>query len=290
MFRTRRLAFWTIGPRLALGLLALCAALPACVTRESRETLVDTNSLQVFLRSQKRGTSEIEKGYDHPRIIAADRLVNILASIEVENIAGRGKQLRRLLARDVIESVADELSKAFKRANENQEVAVMAILKERRRVVLLQNKFLTSFVTYLRDGAMYLYVSRVEWEIPKDSERRQRNERLPEPRIGDNYMKLRLVPAPGMYQEGAHGVSLRWRDNLFAKPVELPKERGRPRPRTILMESPIPREEIERQESRLPADLTPDELRELAELKEARRDGRITEGEYLRRLDELTSE
>ena len=113
MFRTRRLALSTIGPRLALGLLALCAALPACVTRESRETLVDTNSLEVFLRSHKRGTREIEKGYDHPGTIAADRLVNILASIEVENIAGRGKQRRPLLARDVIESVADFSGRQF---------------------------------------------------------------------------------------------------------------------------------------------------------------------------------
>ena len=86
-------------------------------------------------------------------------------------------------------------------------------------------------------------------------------------------------------------MAARWRDPVFAtasRHFEL-NESGA-RTRTILLEESIPAAELG---SALPESLvdqlSPEVLRVLAELEEERRQGTITEGQYMRRRQELLS-
>ena len=94
-----------------------------------------------------------------------------------------------------------------------------------------------------------------------------------------------------MSQAGAQGLAARWRDNLFSAPVRTADEIGGPRrERTILMESPLPADELEQAPGAEVEGLDPDILRALADLEEARRSGSITETEYQQRRENLLGE
>ena len=91
-----------------------------------------------------------------------------------------------------------------------------------------------------------------------------------------------------MLQAGSQGVAVSWRDPLFSIPVRRERREesagGTPRPRTILMESPIPAEE---RDAPVLDGLDGDTLRALADLEDARREGRLTETEYQQRRNAL---
>jgi hypothetical protein len=117
-------------------------------------------------------------------------------------------------------------------------------------------------------------MSRHDWEIPKT-----RDERIPEPRIGDSPQRFKLYAGTAMSLVSDQGLAIDWRDPVFAKESlthVLPS--GEVERREILMESPA---EVQDDPSlRLPENLSPEQLRGLADLEEARRAGRITETEY----------
>jgi hypothetical protein len=81
---------------------------------------------------------------------------------------------------DALIQVAEGVSKALAAADPNQEVVVM-IIRDTANWGVFDHDFLTSFIAYVKDERLYVHMSRHDWEIPKT-----RDERLPEPRIGDN--------------------------------------------------------------------------------------------------------
>ena len=86
-----------------------------------------------------------------------------------------------------------------------------------------------------------------------------------------------------MYQEGVYAVSVEWQDPIFQRPLRSLADGTDRSERTILMEEPnLP----EPRRSGIPAEvlprLTAAQLRELADLEEARQQGRLTEGHYRR--------
>ena len=130
----------------------------------------------------------------------------------------------------------------------------------------------TSFVAYAKDDRLYVHMSRHDWEI-EDARRA-----LPS-RGSATTPGFKLYPAP-RWRSPDQSVAVDWRDPVFKRESRtrvLPS--GQVERREILMESP---EEVEDTDAamKLPANLSPEQLRGLADLEEQRREGRITETEY----------
>jgi hypothetical protein len=270
---------WGRAPQraiLAALALSILVQAPGCATREVRETLLERANVKVVLREFRRGTHTLERGFEHPVQIAPTRLAHILGVVEIR---GREEQLagiRAVFEPAALPAVSDAVSYGLQRASPNQELAVSVITKKMQHGIF-DRKYLTSFVTYVENDLLYLHISRVDWPIP-DLVKKTAN---PEPRVNEHPMKFRVVPSEGMYQEEAYAVSVDWQDPVFARPLRS-ADAGR-RERTILMEEPdLPASRA----PGLPADvlsrLTAAQLRELADLEEARQQGRLTEGHYRR--------
>lgn len=260
---------------------AACAALVAlvaagCMTRPVREDAYRDGSIEIFLRSEKRWTRTIEKDYEHPVTIATVRIAHILSRIDMRKKSGKKDERIPAIPTEMLFSISEGVSKALEKANSEQEVVVMAI-RRFKRLHVFERKYLTSFVAYVRDERLYIHMARSEWEIPP-----RRQEKPPEPRIGDHPMKFRLYPGTAMTLVNPQAVAVEWRDPVFARPTRtrvLPT--GEVVRKTILMESPMEEwAKEEPDEGALPADLSPDQLRALADLEEERQQGHITEGEY----------
>jgi len=273
--------------RFAPSILALLAsvavAAPGCVTRTVTDTAYDGGSVTVKLRKRVRGFEEVDRGFDHPSVISVERLTNILASITIEEFdKKKGTYQRNAIAAELVRPIAKGMVRGFAAADPNQELAVTAVLKVKQHLIFHRNK-LTSLAAYMKDGALFVYVSRIEWEIPK-----HREDNLPLPVVGKEVMDFRTVGSRRIYPVGAQGVSIAWRDPVFKKPPALLAGDSNVRTRTILAEEAIPESELD---TGLPEEatrtLSPETLRSLADLEEARRAGSITETEYTRQRDEL---
>ena len=176
---------------------------------------------------------------------------------------------------EILYTVAEGISKALAAADPNQEVVVMSI-RDTQQFGVFDHDYLTSFVVFARDERLYVHLSRYDWEIPKE-----RNRQVPEPRVGDNPQRFRLYPGTAMSLVTDQSVAIDWRDPVFTRPSRtrvLPS--GEVVRREILMESPPEVEEIDDPGMRMRDDLSPQQLRDLADVEEERREGRITELEY----------
>lgn len=267
-------------------LLAATAVLQAgCITRPVKQDVYsDTTSghaVEVFLRKDVRGFSTVEKGFQHPVTIAPVRLAHILSRIDLRPKRDSDERLPAV-STDVLYTVAEGLSEALAQAGEDQEVVVMSI-EQTKRWGLFDHDYLTSFLAYVRDERLYVHMGHHDWEIPK-----RRDERIPEPRVGSHPQRFRLYPGTAMALVDGHSVAVDWRDPIFARPTRtkvLPG--GEVVRKTILMESPPEEEALPAPPETLPEDLSPSQLRALADVEEARREGRITETEYRARRREI---
>jgi hypothetical protein len=268
---------------LALGLALLAAA--GCRTPVKEDVFADGQS-KVFLRAQKSWYlgSIVERDFDHPVTIAPVRVAHILSRIDAR-IAGKKEPAIRT---EMLFPIAEGISRALARAGSDQEVVVMA-KRTSRHLGVFDHDYLTSMVVYVKGEQLFLHLGRLDWEVPT----RQR-EKPPEPQVGEHPMSFRVYPSERMEIVDNQSVAVIWRDEIFAKPSRtkvLPT--GKVVRKTILLES----DEPELPDSALPAEpapseplpasLTPEQLRALADLEEARRDGEITEAEYAARRQEL---
>jgi hypothetical protein len=166
-------------------------------------------------------------------------------------------------------------------------------IRKRRHLGVFDTDFLTSFVAYVRGPQLFIHISRLDWEIPQ----RQR-EKPPEPRAGEERMAFRVYPSEGMELVDNQGVAVSWRDEIFARPTRtkvLPT--GKVVRKTILLESDVeapPEGETEGEVEQEvtppplpPTGLSPEQLRALADLEEARRAGEITEAEYVAQQQDI---
>jgi hypothetical protein len=120
---------------------------------------------------------------------------------------------------------------------------------------------------------LHVQVARSDWEIPV-----RRQDQLPEPHAGEQQQEFRLLVDKGMSLSDAQTAVVDWRDPIFARPTRTRiTPSGRVLRTTILMES---EEEAPAPRPALPPDLTPEQLRALADLEEARRQGKVSEAEY----------
>ena len=275
--------------RLATSSLGLAVLIPLLIlgsgcTRTVKTVISDNGRIKVYLRETVETGTTQERGYQHPTAIAPQRLAHILGAVDVEIQGGEKRQQQAALHPELLKPISSALVKAFEQANPNQQVAVMAIRKQ-QRLGLFHKKFLTSFIAFFRDDRLYLQFSRIEWEIPKARE----DSKLPGPEPNEKQMAFRTVPGIKMKSLGAQGVAVRWRDRVFSAPVRSASSAGGDmQRRTVLMESPVP--EAETDGGIDAANLEADTLRALADLKESRKNGSITEGEYRERLESLLGE
>jgi hypothetical protein len=272
-----------IGSRLGLAFaVALLLTSTGCATRIVREPLLKLNEIEIDLVREVKGLSTVQpRGYEHPAIISTERMRNILAAVEVETRGSDGIVIRQpAFHPDILDTLAERLAVAFAKATPDTELAVKVIRKE-MRIGILHTKYLTSFLTHVDDGYLRLLLSRVDWQIPKNKE----NERLPEPVRGYTPMEFRVVSGEPLFYAGPQALEIAWQDPAFRRPFRLPgSTSGEKRRREVLFQAPIPKEELDRERAKEAEfeNLSPEQLRALANLEEDRREGRITELDYQR--------
>jgi hypothetical protein len=258
---------------LLLGLLASLLA-TGCITRSVKDVVFQQDQTSVVLRSERKRGETIPKGYQHPLVISPARTAHILSRIEMRG--GEGDSERRaVIPLDMLYVLGEQVSKAFAKANPDQQVVVMAVDRGKHWGIF-DRYYLTSFLAYVRDDVLYVQVSRTNWEIPRNLQTD-----LPEPRLDQQDMKFRLLPSEGMALANPQTVAVSWRDPVFRRASRtriLPS--GKVVRREILMESAEDAPAPPLATDVLPADLAPDTLRKLADLEEAKTRGDVTQAEY----------
>jgi hypothetical protein len=259
----------------SLRLVALAVALlplGGCITRTVRQTLVDDGRNRVVLRGEKRLGTPVERGFDHPLEIAPVRLAHILSRIDLEDESGKKKERRPAIPTESLYAVAEAISKGLAAADPSQEVVVLSVRRS-KRLSVFDRYHLTSLLVFAKDDMLHVQVARSDWEIPP-----RRREQLPEPHAGEQQQRFRLLVDEGMSLADAQSAVVDWRNPVFARPTRTRiTPSGRVLRTTILMES---EDEAPPPRPTLPPELTPEQLRALADLEEARREGRLSEAEY----------
>jgi hypothetical protein len=260
-------------------LLLLAGTQAACITRSVRKLAFDEDYTEVYLRSEKKGTRTIPRGYEHPVHIAQVRMAHILSRIDLR----RKDDQERVPAipLETLFVIAEGVSTALAEADPNQAVVVQSIRRDKHWGIF-ERKYLTSLLVYAKDGLLFVQISRSDWEIP-----RNRRERLPETHVGEYPRDFRLVVERGMALADQQTAAVDWRDPIFKKPTRTRvTATGRVVRRTILMESPEGEDETD-YGPELSGELSPEQLRALADLEEERRSGEISEGEYASRRSQI---
>jgi len=270
------------APAIRAWAIAVVACLATgCITRPVKEDVFDQEGIQVFLRSEVRWTTPIDRGFSQPVTISPVRMTHILSRIDLHPPKGAlisfsdDPDRVGAIPTEMLYPMGEGISKALALATPDQEVVVMAI-RDTKRFGIFDHDYLTSFVVYVRDERLYFYLSRYDWEIPK-----RREDRVPEPRVGDHEQRFKLFAGTAMALVTDQSLAIDWRDQIFARPTRtrvLPS--GEVVRKEILMESLPETDELEDPLESMPDDLSPQQLRDLADLEEARREGHITEVEY----------
>lgn len=278
------------APLLPLLLLVVAVALASgCASSPRRHSIIDRTGMQVDLVRYVRGFKTEPQGFEHPAIISKERLVHILGAIEIETQEKRGTTIRQPgFHPEMIEPIAAALSEALKQAGPDQEVGIQAVRKE-RSLGIFHTKYLTTLLAWVKDGYLYIQLHRSEWPIPQAKEEKP----LPEPERDTRPMDFRVVSGEPLFFAGPQTLEIDWKNDVFRTAYHLPGATGgERRRREVLLESPIPASERRTGGgSEVGIDeLTPAQLRALADLEEDRRAGRITEQAYQKARRELLRE
>ncbi len=269
--------------RCGLLLVVLLLGSVACGPRYARVKVHEDPELVVTLRAQKSAGGRLDRGFAHPATISSVRIANILSRIDVRRVVKDGAGEREpAVPTEAIHTIADGVSKALNRANAAQEVVVQSI-QTRRRLGIFSDKKLTGLVLWMQDDQLVVSVTHVDYAIGRGP-----NDKLPEPFANRPATRIKVVPGPSMQVAATNAVAVDWRAPGFRRASNLRLGAdGRVRRRTILLEEPALDTPGATPAVEMPADLSPETLRGLADLEEERRAGAISESEYNRRRREL---
>ncbi|CAG0957026.1 hypothetical protein MYXO_00543 [Myxococcaceae bacterium] len=263
-----------------LPALLLTAAAALGCSGYSRNVLQQAGENRVVLRSEKTGIGGVEtKGYDHPSTISGTRLAHILSRIDIRTDDADANSRKPGIPAELVYELGEKLSNALAKATPDQEVVIVAARRERSLGVFTHD-YITSFSAFVKGDTLHIRLYHLDWHQPQGGEAAKVDDPQPDRQV----MKFRVVPGQSMIPEGTQGLAVSWRDPIFRSPtaVRVTPE-GKIVRRTVLMESEAPPEDG-LDETPLPSvtsgDLSPDQLRALADLEEARRDGEVNEGEY----------
>jgi hypothetical protein len=279
----------------ALGRLAVLAVLillgsllGGCSTRSVRKPVIDRIGIQGELVRQVKGFTTQPQGFEHPTIISVERMAHILTAVEVETNTNGAKVLRQpAFHPDIVEKTAKAAAEALSKAGPDQDIAIQVVRKE-MQLGVFNKKYLTSFIAYVKEGYLYLLLRRIEWLIPQSD----LDGSLPKPRRDYSPMDFRVVAGDHLFYAGPQALEIDWQNPVFRFAYRLPgTTKGTKRRREILDSSAIPQDEQDKASNRDRSvaidELTPDQLRALADLEEDRREGRITELAYQRARRQL---
>lgn len=265
----------------ALLLAALTLSLSGCITRTVRESVFEKDQTQVLLRSEKRGGEPVDRGFEHPVTIAPVRMAHILSRIDLRVDKKDKRERRHAIPTETLYLIAAGVSDALAKADSTQEVVVLSV-RRTKRLGIFDRNYLTSLLCYVKDDLLFIQISRSDWEIPP-----RRRERLPETHVGEHPRPFRLLADRAMSLADAQTVAVAWKDPVFRKPTRTRiTPSGKVVRRTVLMES-LEEDPTEFEAQPQLGDLSPQTLRDLADLEEARSRGEIGETEYTIRRNEI---
>lgn len=188
--------------------------LTGCITQSVTEKVVDHYDLDIKLRGQKKLFGSYEPlGYNQPITITSQRLANILGGIQIdirksENSAVRER--RGALSAKMLLSISKSLPQAFAQASPNQQIIVMALRKQMQKGIF-NRKYLTSFTTYVKGDDLYVFFSRIEWQIDEST----KHVKIPQPFPGERVMPFDTVATKGYELVGTQGVKVKWKSAQF---------------------------------------------------------------------------
>jgi hypothetical protein len=265
-------------------LAALALAASACGPRYVRVPIHEKDGIEVELRSELRERKTVPRGFDHPATVSAIRVAHVLARIDVRMGSEEGGERVPAFPTVTLYRVGEEVARAFAKASPDQEVVVKAVRSE-KRLGLFTTEYMTSFVAWMKGQDLVIHLSRVEWQVPKNEK-----EELPEPYLGRVVQEFKVLPSEGLVPVGPQALAVDWRNPIFREPTHVRVgPGGRLMRRTVLLESEAPAEgeAAEKEPATLPADLSPEALRALADLQEQRTRGQISETTYHQRRRDL---
>jgi hypothetical protein len=295
--------------------------LTGCITQSVTEKVVDHYDLDIKLRGEKKLFGSYEPlGYNQPVTISAQRLANILGGIQLDIRKSENSSVRErrsAFSAKMLLSVSKALPEAFAKASPNQQIIVMALRKQMQKGIF-NRKYLTSFTTYVQGDDLYVFFSRIEWQIDES----KKNTQIPQPWPGKKVMPFDTVATPGYELVGSQGVRVKWKRSQFGpsmpdtepqtKPASAPVPAVIPAataPAPVAPTAPSPKLETTAPVTPTPTvpaaeaaaatgaaastatpappsdpfqGLTPDDLRDLASLEEAYQAGRMDKEQYQR--------
>lgn len=264
--------------RTAAGCLLLVVLLASlgCGPRYARVRLTDDRDMKVMLRSQLENGEPIPREFEQPATISSVRAAHILSAIDVRVTKGDSSERIPAFPTALLYEIGDQLSRALAKANPDQEVAIIAVRKD-KRLGIFTVRYLTSLVAWVADDRLHIKLVRVEWEVPKD-----KKDELPEPYVNRQVQSFKVVGADGILPVGPQQVAVEWRNPRFRKPSHVRVgPGGKLIRRQVLLEEPIEEApEGEELPSELSGNLSASTLRALADLQEQRAAGEISESVY----------
>lgn len=259
----------------AIGVAAILAI--GCVGKQVRTPVYDQNNVRVFLRQQIRSGEPVDQGFSHPVTIAPVRITNILARIQVREEDGEDKTGREAaLPTGLLYGIGQGIAEALGKADSTQEVVVMAV-ERRKSLRVFTNDHLTSLIVWVKDDRLFVHLGELGNVMSRDP-----RDKPHEPQLTAIDAKKKVLGSDGFTPAGPRLVAADWRAAIFS---DISGIRIRPGGeivrRTILLEE-TPEEDAANRPGPAPPPegLSPDALRALADLEEARRRGMLSETDY----------
>lgn len=276
--RLRRIAVATL-----FGVMLLAGG---CAGKQVRTPVFDQSGVQVFLRQQMKGDEPIDRGFSHPVTIAPVRITNILARIQVRAEGGEDTTGREAaLPTGLLYAIGQGIAEALGKADSSQEVVVMAV-ERRKSLGVFTSDYLTSLIVWVQDDRLFVHLGELGEVMSRDPRDKPRD-----PQLTTVDARKRVLGSDGFTPVGPRLVAADWRAAVFS---DISAIRIRPGGeiirRTILLEE-TPEEDAANQPGPAPPSegLSPEALRALADLEEARRSGALSETDYQsQRRDILT--
>jgi hypothetical protein len=267
----------------ALGVAALLAV--GCAGKQIRTPVYNQSGVEVFLRQQTKGGDPVDRGYSHPVTIAPVRVTNILARIQIRDEDSEDQVSREALPTGLLYAIGQGIAEGLGKADSTQEVVVMAV-ERRKSLRVFTNDYLTSLIVWMKDDKLFVHLGELGSVMSRDPRDKPR-----EPQLGTGDAKRKVIGSDGFTPVGPRLVAADWRAPVFS---DIGAIRIRPGGeivrRTILLEE-TPEEDAANRPGPAPPPegLSPDALRALADLEEARRSGALSETDYqTQRRDILT--
>jgi hypothetical protein len=270
----------------------LCALGAACGPRIVDAPVVNDESLRISLRKVLEQGEPRVRGNAHPATVSDVRIAHILASLEFRDTKGTRQPVIRS---ESVYPLAEALNKAVKQATPDDDI-VAAVFETDRRLGLFTNKKVTAFRMFFSGDLLRVEFYDVERELESSSGSGKAavdgGYDMPVA-VPASDGSFRLAPGEGVVVDGTRAVQIDWRNEYFAKPVQLGVRAGRFKRRTVLMEEddltgPTPRPAVVQEPPLRLLEGGSPELHDAQraafdELVALRRAGLVPEAEYQRR-------